>query len=140
MPDVQMGGAFDPTRDVALQKGITVTGTGTFTGTLAGPWTVSTVTATGATGSTAQDLGTGWPLVANITGASGAGINLSTGVAAGSYGLIRNAMTGVLKIYSVGGTINGSTGTTAVSLTVTGNSIIHVFNTAAGTWFAVGNT
>lgn len=140
MANIQMGGVFDPTRDVALQQTLTVSGTTTSIGPYIGPISVISITATGATGSAAADSGILVPAILNVTGTSGAGINLNTGCVAGTELTIHNAMTGALNIYSVGGTINGTTGTTAVSLTATGNKTINIYNTAAGTWVAYGNT
>jgi hypothetical protein len=49
-------------------------------------------------------------------------------------------MTGDLKIYAVGGTINGTTGTTAVTLTITGNKMGVLSCIEAGAWRFYGNT
>lgn len=97
------------------------------------------VTATGATGSAAAAVTVPLPAFLNCTGTSGAGINLPY-PAAGAKAVIRNAMTGVLKIYSVGATINGTTGTTAVSLTATGNLTAWAECSTAGAWYVLGNT
>ena len=97
------------------------------------------MTATGATGTTAAPVTVPLPAYLNATGASGAGINLPVPVA-GDKAMIRNAMTGVLKIYCVGGTINGTTGTTAVSVTATGNLTAWADCATAGAWYVLGNT
>lgn len=102
-------------------------------------FTVDSLTATGATGSAAAAASAIRPSIVLATGASGAGIDLGTG-AAGDFSIIQNLMTGVLKVYSVGGTINGTTGTTAVSITATGNLTALAVCSAAGTWFVRINT
>lgn len=99
------------------------------------------ITATGATGSTAAGLPANTPCLVTATGASGAGVGIPTGAAIpGAFYLIKNCMTGALNIYAVGGTINGTTGTTAVAVTVTGNLGNLVVCTKAGTWQTFGNT
>lgn len=104
--------------------------------------TTSTGTATGATGGAGLALTAITPQYIAATGASGAGIDLPGGAtgAVGSVYHIVNMMTGVLNIYAVGGTINGSTGTTAFAVTATGNRTVDVFSVAAGVWIARGNT
>lgn len=103
--------------------------------------TTSSVTATGATGSAAANISASshWPLFIAVTGTSGAGINLPTGTG-GEFGIITNLMTGVLKVYGIASTINGTTGTTAVSITATGNltAVFHCY--AAGAWSVRFNT
>lgn len=82
------------------------------------------------------------PQLVIATGASGAGLDLpggATGVV-GSYYVVMNQMTGVLNLYAVGGTINGTTGTTAYAITATGNRTAHVTCPAAGAWVIRGNT
>src|SRR5262249_32985998 len=99
------------------------------------------ITATGATGSTAALLPATTPCIVVATGASGAGVNIPTGAAMpGARYLIKNAMTGALSIYAVGSTIDGTTGTTAKSLTATGNLAINVVCVEAGIWQTMGNT
>jgi len=103
--------------------------------------TASSVTATGATGSAATALSAVTPAIVVATGASGAGLGLPTGAAvAGSLYIIQNAMTGAVNIYAVGGTINGTTGTTAFPLTATGNLQATVVCVSAGAWRIAGNT
>lgn len=97
------------------------------------------VTATGATGSTAYNVAIAGAGLLTVTGASGAGINLPYATPGAEY-TIKNMMTGDLKIYAVGSSINGTTGTTAVTLTTTGNKTIVAFCTVAGAWQAVLNT
>jgi hypothetical protein len=105
--------------------------------------TAQDVIATGATGTTAAALSAVTPCLvnANSTGVSGAGVALPTGAALpGAQYTIMNSMTGVLKIYAVGGTINGTTGTTAFSLSSTGNLLAVAICTVAGAWQVKGNT
>lgn len=99
------------------------------------------VTATGATGSTATFLTSVVPALVTVTGASGAGVQLPTGAAVpGAAYLVKNCMTGALKVYAVGGSINGTTGTTAFTLTATGNLFCAAMCTIAGAWQISGNT
>lgn len=100
---------------------------------------VQSITATGATGSAAAAITQPSPAFLTATGTSGAGINLPVPVAGAAY-TIKNNTTGALLIYSVGATINGTTGTTAFSLSATGNLVAHVWSNAAGAWQAGGNT
>ncbi len=137
MANIQMGGAFDPSRDVALGGSLSVTSTTSF------PITAVDITATGATGTTAAVAPSVYPTFVNAvaSGVSGAGINLPSGSCVpGAQYTFFNQMTGVLKIYSVGPTINGTTGTTAFSLTSTGNKMAVVQCTQAGAWLIAGNT
>jgi len=88
---------------------------------LAGKTTAQEVTATGATGSTAAAI-TGYSAgFLNCTGTSGAGINLPV-PQVGDEWAINNKTTGALNVYSVGATINGTTGTTAYAITATATS------------------
>jgi hypothetical protein len=106
-------------------------------------FTAQDVIATGATGGAGAALSAIYPVIVtcNATGVSGAGVDLPTGAAvAGAWYQIINQMTGVLKIYAVGGTINGTTGTTAFSLTATGNKMATAICTVAGAWSIAGNT
>lgn len=124
----QLGGAFDPTKDVTLQAGFSAAGANI-------TWTAQVLTATGATGTTATEMSANVPVMCTVTGVSGAGIALPTGAAVpGALYLFKNMTTGVLKIYAVGGTINGTTGTTAVSVTATGNLGGFIMCCAAGAW------
>jgi hypothetical protein len=97
------------------------------------------MTATGATGTTAASITVPSPAFLNVTGTSGAGINLGVPVVGESY-TIKNLTTGALKIYAVGATINGTTGTTAFSLTATGNLQVTAYSSTAGAWQVQGNT
>lgn len=101
--------------------------------------TVADVTATGATGTDAAALGTVTPTLVTVTGASGAGVRVGTGVV-GAFYLLKNAMTGVFNVYASGSTINGVTGTTAYAITATGNKLAWLFCRAAGAWQIGGNT
>lgn len=99
-------------------------------------------TATGATGGAGAALTAVTPQLVAATGASGAGLDLpggATGVV-GSYYVIQNLGTGAINVYAVGGTINGTTGTTAYPITATGNRTAHAFCYAAGAWSIRGNT
>lgn len=167
MANYQSGGSFLPGGDMNLtgtvNLGGSVTTTGATTVNLSGATTVTlpnatamtgtvittpTITftsqdliATGATGSAAAAVSSAFPVLVNCnaTGVSGAGINLPVPVA-GNFAVITNAMTGVLAIYSVGATQNGTTGTTAVNLTATGNRTMLATCTVAGAWNLRGNT
>lgn len=97
------------------------------------------VTITGATGTTAAIINVPWPAFLTATGTSGAGLNLPVPLLGAAY-TIKNNTTGVCKIYCVGGTINGTTGTTAVSLTATGNLMAFAYCSTAGAWQLGGNT
>lgn len=102
--------------------------------------TAASVTATGATGSTAAALSAVTPAWYAVTGASASGVGLPTGPA-GSVYAFKNMTTGDVLIYCVGGTINGTTGTTAYTLTTTGNDMCFAFCTSAtGAWIVGGNT
>src|SRR5262245_18953199 len=115
--NAQTGGVFVPSRDVNFSGAVDC---GSLPLTFR--YTALDVTSTGATGSTATDLGLNFPAYVTATGASGVGVNLNTGACVpGAVFWIKNMMTGVLKIYSVGATMNGTTGTTAISVTATGN-------------------
>lgn len=99
------------------------------------------VTATGSTGSTAAALPATTPCVVTATGTSGAGVGIPKEAAMpGARYDIKNCTTGVLKVYAVGGTINGTTGTTAISITATGNLGASFICTEAGAWQSFGNT
>lgn len=155
MPDLRIiGSALEvkgaiSSNDVAVP---TVSSTSTLTNkTLTSPvitaptttFTAEAVTATGATGSTAAALSAVTPAYVVTTGATDAGINLpggATGVVGSVYHIVNGSTTGALKVYAVGGTINGTTGTTAVSITQTGNKTAVAFCYAAGAWRLNGNT
>lgn len=92
------------------------------------------VTATGATGTDAAAIIASPPAFLNATGVSGTGFNLPI-PAVGDFYSFRNNGTGVIKIYCVGGTINGTTGTTAVSVTATGDLGGIAQCATAGAWY-----
>lgn len=116
-----------------LASGATLT-----TPTILIPTTV--VTMTGTTGSDAATVTSVTPQYLGLTGATGSGVNLPTGPAGLSY-TIGNDFAGVSRIYCVGGTINGTTGTTAFTITATGNKLAYAVNTtASGAWSIKGNT
>lgn len=98
-------------------------------------------TATGATGGSGAALSAITPQNVVATGTSGAGLDLVTGAAVpGAFYTVMNATTGVLNIYAVGGTINGTTGTTAFAITATGNRTAMAVCVTAGAWTIRGNT
>lgn len=102
--------------------------------------TSALVTATGATGGSGAVLPTVTPAAAIITGATGSGVDLLTGPAGQAF-YLQNVAAAAMRIYCVGGTINGTTGTTAYIITNTGNKSAWAFNTSAsGAWFIAGNT
>ena len=55
----------------------------------------------------------------------------------GAYYWVKNQTTGVLKVYSVGATINGTTGTTAISISATGTLTAGFGCSTAGAWQVV---
>lgn len=105
-------------------------------------FTAAAITATGTTGTDAAALSAVTPAYYVTTGATDAGVAIPTGagVAGAVYVINNGSTTGAVKIYAVGGTINGTTGTTAVSLTQTGNKLATLFCYAAGAWRIGGNT
>lgn len=91
------------------------------------------VTATGATGTDAAIVTAQPGAFLDVTGVSGTGLNMPI-PAVGDWYTFRNNGTGVIKFYSIGATINGTTGTTAVSVTATGD-LGGTFQCAvAGAW------
>ena len=92
------------------------------------------VTATGTTGSTAANVTAGPLGMINSTGATDAGINLWVPAAGDAIFVHNDSTTGAVKIYSIGATINGTTGTTALSITATGNKGAMFGCTTAGAW------
>jgi hypothetical protein len=96
------------------------------------------ITATGATGTTAATVTPASYAFLNATGVSGTGINLPVPTV-GMYYLVRNNGTGALLVYSVGATINGTTGTTAVTITATGSLGGAYACATAGAWRTVPN-
>ena len=102
--------------------------------------TTASPTGTGATGGAGAVLPTAYPAFLAVTGASASGVDLLTGPAGSAY-FITNETTGVLNVYCVGGTINGTTGTTAYAITATGNRSAWAFcRSATGAWTIRGNT
>lgn len=102
--------------------------------------TTAGVTATGATGGSGAVVPTVTPAALTITGATGSGVDLPTGPAGAMY-LLNNVSAAGIRFYCVGGTINGTTGTTAFVITPTGNKTAWAYNTTAtGAWFICGNT
>jgi len=92
------------------------------------------VTATGTTGSNAAVV-TAQPFaILNSTGATDAGINLWVPTVGQAVVVHNDSTTGAVKVYSVGATINGTTGTTAVSITATGTKGAMFACSTAGAW------
>jgi len=96
------------------------------------------VTSTGATGSTAATI-TQVSAFLNVTGVSGTGLNLPVPIVGNSY-IVKNNSTGAINVFCVGGTINGTTGTTAYTVTATGNKFAVANCATAGAWQVYGNT
>jgi hypothetical protein len=91
------------------------------------------ITLTGTTGTDAAVVTAPWPAFINASGASGAGMNLPVPVVGAQY-VVKNSSSGTMKIYCVGGSINGTTGTTAVSMTTTGATGDLFWCATAGAW------
>ncbi len=91
------------------------------------------VTLTGTTGTAAAVVTVPSPAILNCSGASGAGVNLPVPTVGMQYA-IKNSSSGTMKVYCVGGSINGTTGTTAVSLTTTGTVGDIFWCSTAGAW------
>ena len=91
------------------------------------------VTLTGTTGTDAAVVTVPSPAILNCSGASGAGVNLPVPTVGMSY-VVKNSSSGTMKIYCVGGSLNGTTGTTAVSMTTTGTLGDQWFCATAGAW------
>lgn len=180
--NAQMGGAFDPTRDVNFSGAVdfataptngsatfvNTTGAQTLTNkTLTSPtvtapsisggatiasgatittptmsWTSANVTSTGTGATDATALSAVYPQFAVVsTGATGSGVSLPSAAAVtGALYIISNQVAATLRIYSSGATINGTTGTTAFTLTNTGNKQVTIMCAVAGAWIASGNT
>lgn len=102
--------------------------------------TTAAVTATGTGSGDAATVTAVTPQYVSITGATGSGVGLPTGPQGLAYWL-GNESAATMRIYCVGGTINGTTGTTAYTITNTGNKLASAFCTSAtGAWFIHGNT
>ncbi len=97
------------------------------------------ITSTGSTGPTAGVVTPASYAFLNCTGVSGTGINLPVPAVGNTY-VIQNNSTGDLKIYSVGATVNGVTGTTGATLTATGNKLAWALCSTAAVWRVTGNT
>lgn len=110
--------------------------------TIANPTVVGNtleLTTTGTTGSTAALITVPAPAFINLTGATSSGANLPVPSAGDAYTLV-NKTTGTLKIYCIGGTINGTTGTTAFDFSTTGNKLALANCATAGAWQIYGVT
>lgn len=146
MPNSQ-GGAYQPAESYTRTGGTDTGGTyasGTFTApaisnaAITGTgssmaWQVAAMTSTGTTGTDCAAITASGPALITVTGASGAGIGLPTGPV-GAFYMVKNLGTGVTKVYGVGSTIDGTTGTTAISITTTGTTAAGFGCTAAGVW------
>lgn len=94
------------------------------------------ITITGATGTTAGIVTPASFAFLNATGTSGAGLNLPV-PSVGDFYWVKNNTTGVCKVYSVGSTINGTTGTTAISISATGTLVAGFACATAAAWHTV---
>ena len=94
------------------------------------------VTITGTTGTDAAVVTAPWPAILNASGASGAGLNLPVPKVGAQY-VVKNSSSGTMKIYCVGGSINGTTGTTAVTITTTGALGDIFWCSTSGAWQTV---
>jgi hypothetical protein len=129
-----------PTITSAVISGATTVASGATITTPTLSVTTQIVTATGTGSGDAASVSAIVPAYISITGATGSGVNLPTGPIGALYWLGNDAAA-TMRIYSVGGTINGTTGTTAFTLTSTGNKLAMAFNTSAsGVWEIKGNT
>jgi hypothetical protein len=101
--------------------------------------TTTGVTSTG-TGSADGAALPASPAFVTVTGATGSGVLLPTGPI-GAFYMINNLFAGTTRFYCAGGSINGTTGTTAALITTTGTHSAWFFNTTAtGAWYMLGNT
>ncbi len=94
------------------------------------------ITITGSTGTDAAAVTADSTAFLNATGTSGAGLNLPVPTI-GMWYWVKNNTTGVCKVYSVGATINGTTGTTAISISATGTLAAGFLCATAGAWQVV---
>ncbi len=97
------------------------------------------ITTTGTTGAEAAVVTVPWPGFLNCSGASGTGINLPVPAVGAQY-VVHNATSGTMKVWCVGGSINGTTGTTAVDITTTGTDGDIFWCATAGAWQTVPNS
>jgi hypothetical protein len=93
------------------------------------------MTMTGTTGSNAAPVTVPAPAFLDVTGTTG-GINLPVPTVGMRY-WVKNAAAAALNVYCVGGSINGTTGTTAVSISNTGNKGESFRCATAGAWQVV---
>lgn len=116
-----------------------ITGAMTVTGGAASfYWQTAALTATGTTGSNAANVTIGPPGLITVTGAASSGINLPVPLG-GEFYMIKNLAAATINIYCVGGTINGTTGTTAATLTNTGTKGEGFMSVVAGQWQTAPN-
>lgn len=138
---IATGATFtNPTINAAVITGTVTVASGATLTTPTINYTAQALTATGATGGAGTALSVVTPVVATLTGASGSAIDIATGAGvAGATYMLRNInATGVITVYAVGGTINGTTGTTGLALSPTGTKAAVLFCSAAGTWNVAG--
>jgi hypothetical protein len=103
-------------------------------------FTTATLTATGTGSADATAVPAAYPAFVTVTGATGSGVSLPTGPIGATY-FVQNLFAGTMRFYCAGGTINGTTGTTAALITTTGTKVAWFFNTSAsGAWIMAGNT
>ena len=127
----------NPTDFPVTSKGPTFDTPSVFTPTIFS--NVQVITASGATGAVATPVTIPAPAFLNVTGATGVGINFGVPSVGEAY-IVKNKTTGTFQIYSIGATINGTTGSTAVDVTVTGNKGLYIFCATAGAWETVLGT
>jgi hypothetical protein len=119
---------------VTIASGATIT-----TPTL--PYTVLALTATGTGSGDAASMGSVYPAIVTVTGATGSGVALPAAAAVpGAWYQLNNLAAATIRVYSSGALINGTTGTSAVLLTNTGNKLMTISCVVAGAWLAAGNT
>lgn len=153
MPSNSAGGVFlpndpPPATNMVLTTPAITGGTitsatiasGTFSAGSTFAYQTVAATSAGTTGTDATAISIGAPGLVTVTGASGAGVGLGVGTAGQMFQIRNINATGVQNVYSVGGTINGTTGTTAVGLSPTGTKAAIFSCVTAGAWQIMGIT
>ena len=97
------------------------------------------VTSTGTTSTDAALVPVPSGAFLNVTGATSSGVNFPYPAVGDNYTVL-NKTTGTIKLYSIGATINGTTGTTSFDLTITGTKTAVLFCATAGAWQVAGNS
>lgn len=141
------------TGTLAVSSGVTFSSTLSVTGAITAPaggtfgastitQTAVAVTLTGTGSADAATVSAVYPQYVVITsGATGSGMAIPSSAAVnGAVYTIQNTIAATARIYSSGATINGVTGTTAFTLTNTGNKQATFVCVTAGAWNAYGNT